>query len=459
MDNNFNQQYGFSKEEWESCLKVLNSLKNAPLNNPANDVFGGLVTKIYKTAKKQIKDQKATNHKEADIAILKQSKIADNALAGTSNYSQEESEKETSYSTVSKALKCYVCKDAYRKIHSFYHRLCPSCATHNLNNRKLSLDLTGRVVILTGGRVKIGYAAALKFLKANATLIVTTRFPALALAQFSKEKDYSDWKDNLAIYGLDLRNLKAVQSFIDYFKTNYEALDILVNNAAQTIKYPDTYYLPLLKQETQLLTHAKPVQLLQANVTPIADKVHFLDNPIQKTEHIVLNRFSQPVDLREKNSWNSTLEEISTYELLEVNLINHIAPYILIKELTPLFKSSNFPKRFIINVTSSEGLFNYPSKTHYHPHTNMTKAALNMLTRTSAQDYVKNNIYMNSVDVGWVSTGVNESYRIKQFEQAYIPPLDPVDGAARIIHPIFEALVNKYYFYGQLVKDYQIVDW
>lgn len=459
MDNNFNQQYGFTKEEWDNCIKVLDSLKNNPLANPANELFGGLITKIYKTAKKQLKDQKGADKKEADIAILKQSKIASNALAGTSQYSQAEKEQAVTYSKVTKAMRCYSCKDPYHQVHSFYHRLCPSCASINYKNRHLSLDLTNRVVILTGGRVKIGYTTALKFLKANATLIVSTRFPALALEQFCKEKDYADWKDNLSIYGLDLRNLKAVQSFIEYVKAKYKSLDILVNNAAQTIKYPNTYYLPLLNKENQLLSLSASPQIIQPNITPIAEQVRFLDNPIPKTENLALNRFNQPVDFREKNSWNSTLEEISTYELLEVNLINHIAPYILIKELTPLFKASTFPKRFIINVTSSEGLFTYPSKTHYHPHTNMTKAALNMLTRTSAQDYVKNNIYMNSVDVGWVSTGVNESYRIKQFEKAYIPPLDPVDGAARIMHPIFEALVNKHYFYGQLVKDYRMVDW
>ena len=100
-----------------------------------------------------------------------------------------------------------------------------------------------------------------------------------------------------------------------------------------------------------------------------------------------LNRFGQPVDLRDKNSWNATLEEVSMYELVEVNLINQISPYFLIKELTPLMKASTFKEKFIVNVTSSEGQFSYQNKTMYHPHTNMTKAALNMLTRTSAKEY------------------------------------------------------------------------
>jgi len=177
-----------------------------------------------------------------------------------------------------------------------------------------------------------------------------------------------------------------------------------------------------------------------------------------KTE-LPLNRFGQPVDFREKNSWNARLEEISTYELLEVNLINHISPYLMIKALTPLLKASDFEAKFIVNVTSSEGQFSYQNKTIYHPHTNMTKAALNMLTRTSATAYAKAQIYMNSVDVGWVSTGAQESKRKAQFEVGYIPPLDPVDAAARILHPIYEGVVHEMYFVGALLKHFKTVDW
>ncbi len=164
------------------------------------------------------------------------------------------------------------------------------------------------------------------------------------------------------------------------------------------------------------------------------------------------------MDNRDKTSWNSTLEEISMYELVEVNLINHIAPYFLIKELKPLMKASSFKERFIVNVTSSEGIFSYNNKTMFHPHTNMTKAALNMMTLTSAKEFEKDQIYMTAVDVGWISTGAKESLRKKQFEQGYIPPLDSVDGAARILHPIVEG-INGNYFSGVLLKNYKINDW
>ena len=146
-------------------------------------------------------------------------------------------------------------------------------------------------------------------------------------------------------------------------------------------------------------------------------------------------------------------------ELMEVNLINQISPYFLIKELLPLLKASGSDKKHIINVTSSEGQFSYDRKTIFHPHTNMTKAALNMMTKTSAPDFEKHNIYMNAVDVGWISTGAKESLREKQFERGYIPPLDPVDGASRIIHPIYEAEINNSIFVGKLLKNYRIEEW
>ncbi|MGB1216854.1 MAG: SDR family oxidoreductase, partial [Saprospiraceae bacterium] len=300
-------------------------------------------------------------------------------------------------------------------------------------------------------------ATALKLLRNHANLTVTTRFPALALAEFQKEKDFSTWENKLNIYGLDLRNLKAVEEFINYYIKKNNHLDILINNAAQTIKYDEKYYVPLIAQEKELklLMGEKIIPnktaILNQDISQKLLAADILD--YEKT------RFGLPVDKRLKNSWNSTLEEVELMELLEVNLINHISPYLLIKELTPLLNKSPFKNKFIINVTSSEGQFSYSNKSIFHPHTNMTKAALNMMTRTSAKEYEKNHIFMNSVDVGWVSTGAIEPLRKKQFSSGYIPPLDSVDGAARIIHPMYEALKNEIYFSGKLLKNYKITDW
>lgn len=126
--------------------------------------------------------------------------------------------------------------------------------------------------------------------------------------------------------------------------------------------------------------------------------------------------------------------------------------------MKPLFEYSDFKERFIINVTSSEGIFSYVNKTIFHPHTNMTKAALNMMTLTSAKEFADRNIYMTSVDVGWISTGAKESLRKKQFEEGYIPPLDSVDGASRILDPIIQGIKGNIIF-GILLKNYKKTEW
>ncbi|KPH11058.1 SDR family oxidoreductase [Chryseobacterium sp. ERMR1:04] len=447
----------FSEKEWEVCLKVLNALKDEPFQNPDNKTFSGLITKIHKNAKKQSRQESYFQMKTQDLEINSESVLLKKALAGVSAFYDDQKD-ETKLTKLQIPKNCYCCNQSYAYAHSFYTRLCPKCAEQNYEKRFESADLTGRNVILTGGRVKVGLATALKILRNGANLVLTTRFPALALEQLQQEEDYNDWKDKLWVYGLDLRNLKAIQEFINFYKANFETLDILINNAAQTIKYPDEYYLPIVKRENEMLVEFKNIQNLIPNQTQISNEIGKLEYAQNEETTVALTRFGQPVDNRDKTSWNSTLEEVSMYELVEVNLINHIAPYFLIKELKPLMRNSLFKEKFIINVTSSEGIFSYENKTIFHPHTNMTKAALNMMTLTSAKEFEKDEIYMSAVDVGWISTGAKESLRKKQFEQGYIPPLDSVDGAARILQPIIEGIKGNY-FSGVLLKNYKIHTW
>lgn len=449
--------YKFTDEEWRACVKVLTVLKDNPFDNPDNDTFKTLITKIHKNARKTIRKEGQTERKEYDREILLSAGISMQAKDNSTSYSEKEMFFTKDYKELSTPDSCYACNRSFTQVHFFYNRLCPDCAEYNYAQRFIKPDLNGRNVILTGGRVKIGYATALKLLRCGANLILTSRFPALALEQLSNEEDYTVWKDRLIVYGLDLRNLRAVEEFIAYVGRQFDSLDILINNAAQTIRYPDNYYLPLINNETHYIRAFEKQPNLFPNKTSVMYDMRLLelkDMPVGFEQ----NRFGQPVDNREKNSWNSKLDEISMYELLEVNLINQISPYLLIKELKPLFLRSGFKERFVINVTSSEGQFSYMNKTVFHPHTNMTKAALNMMTRTSASEFAEDCIYMNSVDVGWVSTGAKEELRKQQFNRAYIPPLDPVDGAARILHPIQEAM-NGNIRYGKLLKNYIEVDW
>ncbi|MBJ2125081.1 SDR family NAD(P)-dependent oxidoreductase [Flavobacterium sp. IB48] len=452
------KKYIFSKEEWQTCIKVLQALKDDPFENPDNDLFGGLITKIHKNAKKNLRSVSYFSKKQEDLHVSLSSTIVSKALNGETLFAEKENPDEQQFTELNMPKNCYACNRSYKLAHSFYTRLCPECAEENYEKRFQNIDLKGRNVILTGGRVKVGFATALKLLRNNANVVLTTRFPALALEQFMQENDFENWKDNLIIYGLDLRNLNAINEFISFYKSKFESLDILVNNAAQTIKYTDEYYQPLIRKEENLLDEFKSDIKLIANKTPVAAEIKALEYGFEEKTEIALSRFGQPIDNREKTSWNSTLEEISMYELVEVNLINQIAPYFLIKELKPLFFNSEFNERFIVNVTSSEGIFSYTNKTIFHPHTNMTKAALNMMTLTSAKEFAEDSIYMTSVDVGWISTGAKESLRKKQFEEGYIPPLDSVDGASRIFDPIFQGINGKSIF-GVLLKNYKVTNW
>lgn len=446
----------FSQQDWEICLKVLNVLKDDPFANPDNQQFKTLITSIAKQAKKSNKKEILSEKKKSNYELVKDTSIVLNAQNKVANFSSG-IDRVSDFRLLEIERRCYCCNLMYSKLHFFYHKLCPECAEYNYLQRSKEYDLTNYNVIITGGRVKIGYATVLKFLRANATVILTTRFPAIALEQLRKEDDYEQWKNNLTVYGLDLRNLKSVQRFIDYCNRTLNKLDILINNAAQTIKYPLDYYKPLIAAESTLLLNCESDKFYQ-NQTPLGIPQNQLLNHFDQRE-IQFNRFGQPVDFRDKNSWNSTLTEVDLEELLEVNLINHISPYQLISGLANLMVKSYHPNRFIINVTSSEGQFSYPNKNIFHPHTNMTKAALNMLTRTSARDFMRNSIFMNSIDVGWVSTGATENKREKQFNDLKIPPLDPVDGAARIFHPIGEVINGNKSLYGVLLKNYKIVDW
>jgi NAD(P)-dependent dehydrogenase (short-subunit alcohol dehydrogenase family) len=349
-----------------------------------------------------------------------------------------------------KPSKCYVCKQAFQVLHHFYHRLCPACAAENYARRSDTADLTGYHALLTGGRIKIGFEIALMLLRAGATVLVTTRFANNAYQRFQAQPDFAEWQARLYVYGIDLRSLEAVQQLIVDVQNFFPKLDILINNAAQTITRPVDYYLPLIQQEQQYLPQSK--QILQlAQHTPSNALAVF------KQQAIALDEFNEPLDMRKQNSWRETLATVQTRELVETQVVNSIVPFMLCSQLKPLLmRSQNW--RFIINVSAMEGQFNRVNKTHYHPHTNMAKAALNMLTRTAAMDYVRDGIYMNSVDTGWVTIEDPFATRQKNRLNGMVPPLDCVDGAARVMAPIWEGIHGNLY-YGQFLKDYKPTQW
>lgn len=396
---------------------------------------------------------------------------------------------------------CYICKSEYTKIHFFYDAMCPECSRLNYQKRFQTADLAGTTALITGSRLKIGYQASLMLLRAGARVIATTRFPIDSSLRFSRESDFESWKDRLQIFGLDLRHTPSVEIFCNFILSTEPRLDFILNNAAQTVRRPPGFYSHLMKNEI-LLESERPEEiqpLLQSyddclkrlpsystldlskeKALPVAwtgrvvgvglhssaklSQIPYTHDHSLSVDEVFpegkLDADLQQVDLRKTNSWRLKLGEIPTAEMIEVQLVNAIAPFVLNNKLIPLLKADYTGQKHIVNVSAMEGKFHRFKKEDRHPHTNMAKAALNMMTHTSAADLGQFGIFTNAVDTGWVTD--EDPVHLAQWKtnvQDFQPPLDIVDGAARILDPIFDGYLTGKHWNGKFLKDYFPIDW
>ncbi len=365
---------------------------------------------------------------------------------------------------------CYVCRARYTQIHFFYDQMCMPCGDFNYGKRTQTADLTGRVALVTGSRVKIGYQAAIMLLRAGAQVICITRFPVDAAARYAKEEDFEDWGHRLSVHGIDLRHTPSVEELCTQLLDENDRLDFLVNNACQTVRRPPGFYEHMMDHEITASVDKKALALVasqrsrdrlsSASLTqvPLLDEDHL--DPSAMFPRGRLDADLQQVDLRRVNSWRLQMHEVSTIELLEVHLVNAVAPFVMNARLKPLMMAVPSADKHVVNVSAMEGQFYRTYKSDKHPHTNMAKASLNMMTRTSAADYVEDGIHMNSVDTGWVTDeDPIAQAQMKREMHNFHPPLDIVDGAARIIDPIFHGIQTGHHVWGQFLKDYKPTDW
>ncbi|MET1036672.1 MAG: SDR family NAD(P)-dependent oxidoreductase [Aeromicrobium sp.] len=473
---------GFDEHELAVALKVLGEAQFLEEDDEAYVALRRACGKFYKDVKKQRRLTKRAEVAAADRAVVEttatgsRSRI-DDETEGIPLVSNAEG---ATAGTLIVARPCYICKQKYTVVDAFYHQLCPACAALNRAKRDARTDLTGRRALLTGGRAKIGMYIALRLLRDGAHTTITTRFPHDAVRRFTSMPDSADWIHRLRIVGIDLRDPAQVVGLADAVAAQ-GPLDILINNAAQTVRRTPGAYAPLAEAENAPLPEGPLPELLTFGHTSDAHPAALVGSvaahPVlagdahtaEELTSLAMSAGSADLeridagglvpDTVDVNSWTQRVHEVDALELLEVQLCNTTAPFILVSRLRPAMAAADARRTYVVNVSAMEGQFSRRYKGPGHPHTNMAKAALNMLTRTSSGEMLEEDgILMTAVDTGWITDERPHPTKVRLAEEGFKAPLDLVDGAARVYDPIIRGESGDD-VHGVFLKDYVASPW
>ena len=501
----------------EATLRVLGRIHEVDESHPDFVAVRRATGKMFKAVKQHRRDVKRAEIQDNDKAVV----------AATATGAPDRIDDETRGLTLTAAVEaptagtlmrsrpCYICKQHYTQVDAFYHQLCPACAAMSHAKRDAHADLGGKRALLTGGRAKIGMHIALRLLRDGAHTTITTRFPRDAVRRFAAMPDASDWLHRLSVVGIDLRDPAQVVALADAVAAE-GPLDILINNAAQTVRRSPGSYSPLVDAESvpiedglwpegrgpRLLTfghardlhpHALASSVSEHPLLKAADGVvgsrgsgaegaardaarnaRTLTDMALAPGSSSLERLADGSaidaggllpDLHDSNSWVQGVGQVDALEMLEVQLCNETAPFILISRLRPRLaeaaraEGNARGRSYVVNVSAMEGVFGRGYKGPGHPHTNMAKAAVNMLTRTSAREmFETDRILMTSVDTGWITDERPHPTKVRLAEEGFHAPLDLVDGAARVYDPIVRGEAGEDVF-GVFLKDYAPSGW
>ncbi len=494
-------------DDLATTLRVLASLSDVDEDHPDFTTVRNATAAMIKAVKQSRRRERRAAIAEADSAVVAATATgaSDRIDDETRGLTLEARASAPTAGTYLKARPCYICKQKYTTVDAFYHQLCPACAATGHAKRHARTDLRGRRALLTGGRAKIGMHIALLLLRDGADLTVTTRFPRDAVRRFAAMPDAAAWLHRLTVVGIDLRDPAQVVALADSVAA-HGPLDILINNAAQTVRRSPGAYAPLVDAESVPIPHGlwedgRGPQLLTLGRTndahPLSIESSVATHPLLASAHLEemgagtaaaeaqrltdlalapgsssLERLADGTaidagglvpDLHDTNSWIQAVGEVTPLELLEVQLCNSTAPFILINRLRASLAqaatASSTGRSYVVNVSAMEGVFERGYKGPGHPHTNMAKAALNMLTRTSAREmFETDRILMTSVDTGWITDERPHPTKVRLAEEGFHAPLDLVDGAARVYDPVVRGEGGEDLF-GVFLKDYAPSKW